>query len=118
MRRAGGTPRCPHNAPLKAHNSRPRPPGVPVKNYKLPTEWVKPGAIVVNVASYKNVDEEALMKVPGVKYVPLVGKVTIAMLERNLVRAVEWGGVIVVVGGGGSAMRLVLCVGAHRLSPP
>ena len=60
--------------------------GVPVKNYKLPIEWVKPGAIVVNVASYKNVNEEELMKVPGVKYVPLVGKVTIAMLERNLVR--------------------------------
>lgn len=56
-----------------------------MKNYKLPTEWVKPGAIVVNVASYKNVKEEDLMKVPGVKYVPLVGKVTIAMLERNLV---------------------------------
>jgi hypothetical protein len=32
------------------------------------------------------VNEEELMKVPGVKYVPLVGKVTIAMLERNLVR--------------------------------
>lgn len=56
-----------------------------MKNYKLPTEWVKPGAIVVNVASYKNVKEEDLMQVPGVKYVPLVGKVTIAMLERNLV---------------------------------
>lgn len=60
--------------------------GVPVKSYKLPTAWVKPGAIVVNVASYKNVDEEELLKVPGVKYVPLVGKVTIAMLERNLIR--------------------------------
>lgn len=60
--------------------------GVPVKDYKLPTAWVKPGAIVVNVASYKNVEEEALLQVPGVKFVPLVGKVTIAMLERNLMR--------------------------------
>jgi hypothetical protein len=73
--------------PLPPHTSiAPIPAGVPVKSYKLPTEWVKPGAIVVNVASYKNVNEEELMKVPGVKFVPLVGKVTIAMLERNLVR--------------------------------
>ncbi|GAB5035683.1 methylenetetrahydrofolate dehydrogenase [Nannochloropsis oceanica] len=63
--------------------------GVPVKSYKLPTAWVKPGAIVVNVASYKNVNEEELLNVPGVKYVPLVGKVTIAMLERNLIRLYE-----------------------------
>jgi len=41
---------------------------------------------VVNVASYKNVDEPSLLKIPGVVYVPLVGKVTVAMLERNLMR--------------------------------
>lgn len=45
--------------------------------------------IVVNVASFKNVDEESLLKVPGVTYVPMVGKVTVAMLERNLVRLYE-----------------------------
>jgi hypothetical protein len=28
-------------------------------------------------------------QVPGVKYVPLVGKVTVAMLERNLLRLIE-----------------------------
>ena len=44
---------------------------------------------VVNVASFKNVDEESLLKVPGVTYVPMVGKVTVAMLERNLVRLYE-----------------------------
>jgi methylenetetrahydrofolate dehydrogenase (NAD+) len=27
--------------------------------------------------------------VPGVKYVPLVGKVTVAMLERNLLRLID-----------------------------
>lgn len=37
--------------------------GVPSANYKLPSEWIKPGAIVVNVSSFKNVDEEALLKV-------------------------------------------------------
>ena len=41
---------------------------------------------MVNVASFKNVDEEALLKIPGVVYVPMVGKVTVAMLERNLMR--------------------------------
>jgi len=63
--------------------------GVPTKNYKLPTEWVNPNTTVVNVASFKNVDEEALLKIPGVVYVPLVGKVTVAMLERNLMRLHE-----------------------------
>lgn len=43
----------------------------------------------MNVASFKNVDEESLLKVPGVVYVPLVGKVTVAMLERNLMRLFE-----------------------------
>lgn len=42
---------------------------------------------MVNVASYKNVDEPSLLAVPGVRYVPLVGKVTVAMLERNLLRS-------------------------------
>jgi hypothetical protein len=28
-------------------------------------------------------------QIPGVKYVPLVGKVTVAMLERNLMRLFE-----------------------------
>lgn len=38
------------------------------------------------MASFKNVDEEALLKIEGVTYVPMVGKVTVAMLERNLMR--------------------------------
>eukprot|EP00531_Pseudo-nitzschia_arenysensis_P015346 CAMPEP_0116145186 /NCGR_PEP_ID=MMETSP0329-20121206/16439_1 /TAXON_ID=697910 /ORGANISM="Pseudo-nitzschia arenysensis, Strain B593" /LENGTH=366 /DNA_ID=CAMNT_0003640735 /DNA_START=175 /DNA_END=1275 /DNA_ORIENTATION=+ len=63
--------------------------GVPTKNYKLPTKWVNPNSTVVNVASFKNVDEEELLKIPGVVYVPLVGKVTVAMLERNLMRLYE-----------------------------
>ena len=63
--------------------------GVPTKSYKLPTEWIQPNTIVVNVASYKNVDEESLLKVDGVQYIPMVGKVTVAMLERNLMRLYE-----------------------------
>lgn len=60
--------------------------GVPTKSYRLPTEWIQLNTTIVNVASYKNVDEETLLKIPGVVYVPMVGKVTVAMLERNLVR--------------------------------
>lgn len=63
--------------------------GVPTKNYRLPTEWIQKNTTVVNVASFKNVDEEALLKIPGVVYVPMVGKVTVAMLERNLMRLYE-----------------------------
>jgi len=61
--------------------------GVPSDKYKLDVTWVKEGAIVVNVASYKNIDEAALLSSrPGVRYVAQVGKVTVAMLERNLLR--------------------------------
>lgn len=60
--------------------------GVPTKDYRLPSEWIQENTTVVNVASYKNVDEESLLMVPGVVYVPMVGKVTVAMLERNLMR--------------------------------
>lgn len=60
--------------------------GVPTKDYKLNSAWVMPNTVVINVSSFKNVDEEQLLKVPGVKYVPMVGKVTVAMLERNLLR--------------------------------
>lgn len=63
--------------------------GVPVKSYQLPLEWVSDNTVVINVASFKNVDEEALLQIPGVQYVPLVGKVTVAMLERNLLRLYE-----------------------------
>ena len=63
--------------------------GVPTKDYRLPTEWVQENTTVVNVSSFKNVDQDALLKIPGVVYVPMVGKVTVAMLERNLVRLFE-----------------------------
>mmetsp|Transcript_37295 Transcript_37295/g.76447 ORF Transcript_37295/g.76447 Transcript_37295/m.76447 type:complete len:328 (+) Transcript_37295:32-1015(+) len=63
--------------------------GVPTKDYCLPTAWVQEGSIVMNISHFKNVNEEELLKVPGVKYVPLVGKVTVAMLERNLLRLVS-----------------------------
>jgi len=60
---------------------------VPSEKYKLDASWVKEGAIVINVSSHKNIDEEALLSTrPGVRFVGAVGKVTVAMLERNLLR--------------------------------
>lgn len=61
--------------------------GVPSASYKLDVGLVKEGAIVLNVASHKNIDETALLStVKNVRYVGQVGKVTVAMLERNLLR--------------------------------
>jgi len=60
--------------------------GVPTKNYRLPSEWIQPNTTVVNVASFKNVDAEEILQIEGVQYIPMVGKVTVAMLERNLMR--------------------------------
>jgi len=60
--------------------------GVPTKTYRLNTEWIQPKTTIVNVSSFKNVDEEALLALPDITYVPMVGKVTVAMLERNLMR--------------------------------
>lgn len=61
--------------------------GVPSDKYKLDVGLIKEGAFVLNVASHKNVDEEALLStVKNVRYVAQVGKVTVAMLERNLLR--------------------------------
>ena len=58
--------------------------GVPDPNYKLDTKYIKENTIVINVSSFKNVDEEELIKIRGVKYISSIGKITIAMLQYNL----------------------------------
>jgi methylenetetrahydrofolate dehydrogenase (NAD+) len=64
--------------------------GVPSDNYKMDVSWVKEGSVVINVATSKNIDEKALLSQrKGVRYIGQVGKVTVAMLERNLVRLRE-----------------------------
>ena len=37
--------------------------GVPSKDYKLPASWLKEGGAVINVSTFKNVDEDEVMKV-------------------------------------------------------
>lgn len=60
--------------------------GVPSCTFCIPTAWIPENATVVNVATEKsNFDEETLENVPGVTYVPHVGRVTVSALEYNLI---------------------------------
>lgn len=61
--------------------------GVPSATYKFPKQYVKDGAIVVNFSSEKNFNPD--VKERASLYVPMVGKVTIAMLLRNLLRLIN-----------------------------
>ena len=59
--------------------------GVPHPDFQLPTDYVSDGTTVVNVSDFSNVCEESILARPGIKYIPQVGKVTVAVLEQNLV---------------------------------
>ena len=56
--------------------------GVPSKNYKLSASHLKDNAVVINVSAFKNIDDDD--KTKSYTYVPLVGRVTVACLERSL----------------------------------
>jgi len=56
--------------------------GVPSKSYKLDANDLKDGAVVINVSTFKNIDDSNCSK--QFTYVPLVGRVTVACLERSL----------------------------------
>ncbi|KAK5171554.1 hypothetical protein LTR04_001810 [Oleoguttula sp. CCFEE 6159] len=61
--------------------------GVPGSKFKVPVHLVREGAVCINFSSEKNFD-------PGVKekasiYVPAIGKVTIVVLLRNLLRLLK-----------------------------
>jgi len=57
--------------------------GVPSKAFKIPAEGTKAGAICINVSQYMNFGEGTDTRCA---LVPAVGKVTIAILARNLLR--------------------------------
>lgn len=61
--------------------------GVPSEAYKFPTEYIKDGAVCINFSSHRNFEED--VKTKASLYVPMTGKVTIAMLLRNMVRLVK-----------------------------
>lgn len=58
--------------------------GVPTPGYKVPTEILKPGVIAINFSTFANFESDVIEKASY--FVPSVGKVTVAMLERNLLR--------------------------------
>lgn len=57
--------------------------GVPSPNYKVPTELIRDGAVCINFSSDKNFNGGEVKEKASI-YVPAVGKVTIAVLLRNL----------------------------------
>ncbi|KAK8843392.1 hypothetical protein IAR55_007049 [Kwoniella newhampshirensis] len=57
---------------------------VPVTSYKVPTQHLKDGCVCVNVAGEKNFESDVRERASI--YVPSVGVMTIAMLQRNLLR--------------------------------
>ncbi|KAI0144648.1 methylenetetrahydrofolate dehydrogenase [Xylariaceae sp. FL1272] len=61
--------------------------GVPSEKYKIPTELIRDGAVCINFSSFRNFDGPAIKEKASI-YVPSVGKVTIAVLLRNLVRLI------------------------------
>ena len=52
----------------------------------MPIDAIKEGTVVANISFFQNIDKKALKEIPGTIYVPQVGKATVAMLERNLLR--------------------------------
>ncbi|CAK1355874.1 Methylenetetrahydrofolate dehydrogenase [NAD(+)] [Cercospora beticola] len=61
--------------------------GVPGEKFKVPTHLVRDGAVCINFSSEKNFDPD--IKEKASIYVPAIGKVTIVVLMRNLLRLVQ-----------------------------
>lgn len=61
--------------------------GVPLENYKFPSDLVSHGTVVINFSSAKNFNDD--VKLRAGLYVPSIGKVTIAILLRNLMRLIH-----------------------------
>lgn len=61
---------------------------VPNATYKVPTAALKDGCVCVNVAADKNFEADVRDKAS--LYIPAVGKVTILMLLRNLLRLLQY----------------------------
>jgi len=57
--------------------------GVPVKSFSIKAESMKAGAIAINVSQHMNFGEGVEQRCA---FVPAIGKVTIAILARNLLR--------------------------------
>lgn len=62
--------------------------GVPDANYKLPSNLLKPGVIAINFSTHANFESDIASKASY--FVPSVGKVTVAMLKRNLLKLYDY----------------------------
>ncbi|KAL0140225.1 hypothetical protein V8B55DRAFT_1505401 [Mucor lusitanicus] len=62
--------------------------GVPTPNFKVPTKLLKPGVVSINFSTFANFEPDVTSKASH--FVPSVGKVTVAMLERNLLRLYDY----------------------------
>jgi methylenetetrahydrofolate dehydrogenase (NAD+) len=59
--------------------------GVPSPEFRIPLDSIQQSTTIVNVSEFPNVCEETLLtERPDIKYIPQVGKVTVAVLENNL----------------------------------
>lgn len=63
--------------------------GVPDKNFIIDPLWIKPYTTIINVSPYKNLDINKINYIKGIKFVPQVGSVTVAMLLRNLITLIN-----------------------------
>jgi methylenetetrahydrofolate dehydrogenase (NAD+) len=62
--------------------------GVPGDNFKVPSNQIRDGAVCINFSSERNFVGEEVKQIASM-YVPAIGKVTIAVLLRNLLRLVQ-----------------------------
>ena len=63
--------------------------GVPSKEFKVDTGLLKDGVVAINFSTFKNFNELTIKDKASI-YVSSVGKVTVAMLERNLIRLCQY----------------------------
>jgi len=64
--------------------------GVPSADFRLPLSRIKQGSTIVSVSEFPNVCEDTLFEErPDIKYIPQVGKVTVATLSLNLMNLKE-----------------------------
>ncbi|CAK4031520.1 Methylenetetrahydrofolate dehydrogenase [NAD(+)] [Lecanosticta acicola] len=61
--------------------------GVPGDKFRVPTELIRDGAVCINFSSQKNFADD--VKEKASIYVPAIGKVTIVILMRNLIRLIN-----------------------------
>jgi methylenetetrahydrofolate dehydrogenase (NAD+) len=62
--------------------------GVPGEKFKVPSDLIRDGAVCINFSSEKNFIGDQVKEKASI-YVPAIGKVTIAVLLRNLLRLVQ-----------------------------